>query len=510
MTADPKVLLVYPQYPVTFWSFTHVLKFISKKAAFPPLGLLTVAALLPPSWEKKLVDMNVTPLNDSDIAWADYVFIGAMIVQKDSVRPIIARCRELGKKVVAGGPLFTTGHDQFEGVDHFVLGEAEITLPRFLEDLEKGEAAPLYASQERPDINKTPVPQWDLIRMKDYAFMAVQYSRGCPFNCEFCDITLMNGRVPRTKAPLQTMTELDALYERGWRGQVFIVDDNFIGKKKEVRVLLSELKKWMQERKNPFTFLAEASIDLADDDELMKTMAEANFQRVFVGLETPVEESLHECCKFQNKGRDLVSIVKKIQNHGMEVLGGFIVGFDNDPPSVFERQISFIQKSGVVTAMVGILTALPGTILHSRLLKENRLLKGSSGDNVDGTLNFIPQMSKGSLIEGYLKILRTIYSPKEYYERILTFLKEYRPAQLPRVQWVELKALVKSFWYIGVVGNSRKYYWKLIAWSLLRRPKLFPKAVTLAICGFHLQKIADDLLSRVSLRKSCEDLPLNS
>lgn len=496
MQSNPKILFVYPKYPDTFWSFKHVLKFISKKAAFPPLGLLTVASMIPSEWEKKLVDMNICHLRDKDILWADYVFLGAMIVQKDSARNIIKRCRELGKKIVAGGPLFTTGYKEFEGVDHFVLGEAEVTLPLFLKDLKKGCAKPLYIQDKRSEIRNTPIPMWDLISMRDYAIMSVQYSRGCPFNCEFCDIIIMNGREPRTKKLDQMLDEFEALYSRGWRGEVFIVDDNFIGKKEEVKHVLPEMIRWLKKRNNPFVFLTEASVNLADDEELMTLMAEAGFQRVFVGIETPVEDSLKECNKFQNQGRDLVSIIKRIQNHGMEVLGGFIVGFDSDPPTIFEKQIAFIQKSGVVTAMVGLLNAFPGTVLYNRLKEERRLLEHCSGNNVDGSINFIPKMGINTLTEGYRNILKTIYSPREYYERIRTFLKEYKPAQLPRVRWTQIKALVKSFWYLGIIGNSKKYYWKLITWTLLRRPKVFPIAVTMAICGSHFQRVSKELQLR--------------
>jgi radical SAM superfamily enzyme YgiQ (UPF0313 family) len=484
-----KVLLVYPSHPETFWSFKHILKYISKKAAFPPLGLLTVAAMLPASWEKKVVDMNVSHLSDADILWADYVFISAMIVMKDSVRKVIERVKALGKKVVAGGPLFTADFESYPDVDHLVLGEAEITLPLFLRDLEAGEPSHLYRSDEHPQISGTPVPLWELIRMKDYATMSVQYSRGCPFNCEFCDITIMNGRIPRTKGPLQLLTELDALYRRGWRGSVFIVDDNFIGKKEEVKAMLPQVIDWMKKRNHPFTFITEASINLADDPVLMRLMVDAGFKSVFIGIETPSEEGLVECRKYQNEGRDMVASVKTIQRQGLEVFGGFIVGFDSDPPSIFERQISFIQKSGVVVAMVGILTALPGTLLYNRLKKEDRLLTASSGNNTECTVNFRPAMDVSTLLDGYRKIISTIYSPREYYERVITFLKEYHPEFKVKLQWSEVKALLRSFWYIGITGHARKYYWKLLAWALICRPRLFPVAVTLAIFGRHFNQL---------------------
>jgi len=363
-----KILLVYPSYPETFWSFSHALRFISKKASFPPLGLLTVAAMLPGEWEKKLVDMNVTSLSDEHIRWADYVFLSAMVVQNESAREVIARCKKLGTRLVAGGPLFTTSYEDFEDVDHFVLGEAEVTLPPFLGDLEKGCARPVYTSDKRPDMSKTPVPLWSLVNMKQYSSMNLQYSRGCPFDCEFCDIIMLNGHRPRTKSKGQVLNELESIYQHGWRGGVFIVDDNFIGNRKKLKAeTMPAIIEWSEQRKYPFSLFTEVSINLADDDELMQLMVRAGFDRVFIGIETPNEASLAECNKLPNKGRDMVASVKKIQNYGFEVQGGFIVGFDSDPISIFRSQINFIQKSGIVTAMVGLLNAPRGTRLYQRL-----------------------------------------------------------------------------------------------------------------------------------------------
>lgn len=491
-----KVLLIYPRYPDTFWSFKHILRFISKKAAFPPLGLLTVAAQLPKNWKKKLIDMNVTTLEDKDLEWADYVFISAMIVQKEEVGKIIERCQRLKVKIVAGGPLFTTGYREFKEIDHFVLNEAETTLPSFLKDLKNGCPKHLYTSCKRPDIRKTPLPLWNLIKMKDYASMVVQYSRGCPFNCEFCDIIIMNGRIPRTKDKNQLLREFDVLYEKGWRGGIFIVDDNFIGNRLKVKEVLPGVIAWMKEKNYPFTLSTEASINLADDEELMELMIEAEFKTVFIGIETPNEESLTECGKLQNKNRDLVASVRKIQNCGFQVMGGFIVGFDNDPPSIFEKQIEFIQKSGIVTAMVGLLNALPGTRLWKRLKENGRLLKNTSGNNIDCSINFIPKMNYETLISGYKKILKTIYSSKIYYERIMTCLKEIKPVRKSKVfHFYYLGALIQSIWFLGIKNRGRKYYWKIILESLFRYPRLFPEAVSLSIYGFHFQKIVENLFA---------------
>jgi len=455
-----KILLVYPEYPETFWSFKYAIKFISKKANLPPLGLLTVAALLPKEWEKKLVDMTVTTLSNIDIQWADYVFISAMSIQRESVKKIITKCKKLGAKIVAGGPLFTSGYEDFEDdVDYFILNEAEITLPLFLEDLKGGRLKHIYTSDQWVDIKKTPIPLWELADINKYVTMCIQYSRGCPFNCDFCDVTFLFGHKMRLKTKEQILAELDSLYLQGWRGGVFIVDDNFIGNKRAVKnKILPAMINWMEERKYPFTFNTQTTVSLSDDEELMRMMVQAGFAAVFVGIETPNEESLAECGKLQNKNRDLIACVKKIQKFGLVVSGGFIVGFDNDTPAIFERMIEFIQKSGIVSAMVGLLNAPRGTKL---------------------------------LIDGYKRVLKTIYSPKCYYERVLTLLKNMKPLKKKKYQFhlCYLGAFFKSIWHLGIMGEERIYYWKLFFWSLIKRPQLFPMMITYAIRGFHFREI---------------------
>ena len=487
-----KILLVYPQYPDTFWSFKHALKFVSKKGSYPPLGLLTVAAMLPAAWEKKLVDMNVSRLTDDDINWADYVFISAMVVQRESVKEVLARCQELGVRTVAGGPLFTTDYEEYSEVDHLVLGEAEAILSSFIKDLENGCARHLYKSEAHPELNNTPLPLWSLINMKNYSSMSIQYSRGCPFDCEFCDIVLLNGHTPRTKDTAQMLAELDALYNRGWRDGVFIVDDNFIGNRKKLKSeVLPAIIEWRKGKKDAFSLHTEASINLADDEELIRLMVEAGFTAVFIGIETPNEESLVECAKSQNRNRDLQAAVRKLHNFGLEVEGGFIVGFDSDPLSIFKSQISFIQRSGIVTAMVGLLNAPPGTRLYQRLKKENRIVREFNGSNTE--CNFIPRMNYKTLVDGYKNILGTIYAPRQYYERIRTFMKDYKPHGKRRfkINSSHIKVLWKTFWILGVGQKGSWYYWKLIIPTLFKRPSVLPLAMKLSIYGYHFRKVAE-------------------
>ena len=488
------VLLISPRTPDTFWSFKHAVRFVSRKASMPPLGLLTVAGMLPSEWSLRLVDLNVERLKNDDLRRADYVFLGAMIVQKDSVREILERCAAMDKTVIAGGPLFTTGHEAFPGIQHFVLGEAEEVMPQLVADLQGGRLQPVYQAGSRPDITRTPAPRWDLIQFRHYVTMSVQFSRGCPFDCEFCDIIVMNGRVPRTKTTAQLIAELDALVRRGWRDMVFIVDDNFIGNRRRTKMLLHALIEWRQRTRTSVGFLTEASMNLADDPELCGLMVEAGFKKVFVGIETPSVEALAECHKLQNRDRDLVVSVQTLQRAGLEVMGGFIVGFDSDPADIFKRQFEFIQRSGVATAMVGLLTALPQTRLWQRLQREGRLEADSTGNNTDAVLNFKPRLNRDLLQSGYRDLVKRLYEPDNYYRRIRTFLKSHRPAgPRRRLARADCKAFVKSFWVLGVWHRGRVGYWRLFWGTLLRRPRQFPHAIELAILGYHFRRVAQSL-----------------
>jgi len=487
-----KVLLLYPEYPDTYWSFNHALKFVSKKASFPPLGLITVSAMLPKSWNKKLVDLNTEKLKDKALDWADLVMISAMSVQKRSADELIIRCQKAGKKVVAGGPLFTAEYESYTHVDHLVLNEAEITLEPFLQDLEKGSLIRVYSSDEFASVKETPIPEYELLNLKDYASLSIQYTRGCPFNCDFCDITALFGKKVRAKSTKQIMAELANLYELGFNGSIFFVDDNFIGNRRVLKKeLLPAIIEWMEAHNNPFHFQTEASVNLADDEALLAMMVKAGFSKVFVGIETPEEASLVECSKTQNNNRNLIESIQLIQSYGMEVMAGFIVGFDNDSPGIFQRQIDFIQKSGIISAMVGLLNAPKKTRLYERLEKEGRILSDFDGDNTNYALNFIPKMNKEDLLDGYKNILHGIYSCGPYFDRVKKFLVSFDPQvqKHTKIDFLKVKALLRSIFILGIWDKGRVYYWKLFFWSLFKKPKVFPLAITYAVFGFHYRKV---------------------
>jgi radical SAM superfamily enzyme YgiQ (UPF0313 family) len=438
------------------------------------------------------VDVNTDKLTEDDLAWADMAFIGGMAVQRESAKHIIARCKARGLKVIAGGPLFTAEADEFGEVDHLVLDEAELTLPFFLEDLKNGHPQKIYRASGFCDLHHTPIPAWALVQMRKYASMSIQFSRGCPFNCDFCNVTALFGHRVRMKTPRQVLAELDSLYEAGWRSNIFFVDDNFIGNKAYLKArLLPALIEWRKNKKG-CVFYTEASINLADDPELLGMMSRAGFDSVFIGIESPDEGSLAECQKIQNKNRDLLQDVRRIQRAGLQVLGGFIVGFDSDSPSTFQRHIDFIQKSGIVTAMVGILQAPPGTRLFERLQKENRVVGPISGDNVDGTTNIVPTMGLNRLIGGYQSIMAHIYSPRYYYQRVRTLLSEFGvPQARTPMNFQRVLAFFRSSLRLGILGKERFEYWHLLIWTLIRKPRQLPLAVTLAIYGHHFRRICE-------------------
>jgi radical SAM superfamily enzyme YgiQ (UPF0313 family) len=487
------ILLLYPQFPPTFWSYSYALKFIGRRAVSPPLGLLTVAALLPPHFNVRLVDLNVTRLRDRDLAWADYAFISAMGVQQHTARALIARCQAANLPVVAGGPLFTSQPNAFPEVDHLVLNEAEITLPPFLKDLEAGTLQRLYSTTEVADLTRSPLPRFELADLRRYAVMPLQYSRGCPFDCDFCDVTNLFGHRPRLKTSSQVTAELDRLRDLCWRDSVFFVDDNLVGNKNYLKTeLLPTLIDWRKHARH-LPFNSQASINVADDPELLSLLSRAGFATLFIGIETPDTASLASCNKRQNTHRDLLADIHRIQAAGIQVQGGFIIGFDSDKPSIFQRQIDFIQSSGIVTAMVGLLQALPGTKLHQRLKALNRVHDHSSGDNVAGATNIVPLMEPLLLKQGYFRVLRTLYAPKGYYARLRTFLRAYKTprttASRERFQFQHLHAFLRANLYLGVLGRERFHYWYTLLWTLWHRPRMLPTTVYLAILGYHYRQI---------------------
>ena len=485
------LLFLYPEFPHTFWSFKHALKFEGKRSAYPPLGLLTIAPLFPAGWQRRLIDLNVERLRDRDLEWADAVLISGMLIQRPSLEQVARRCRERGLPVIVGGPI-TSGADLTGLADSAVRGEAEDLIPQLAADLEAGRLQPAYGGPERPSMCQSPPPDWSLVRQRKYSSMALQYSRGCPFNCEFCDIIEIYGRRPRTKSPEQVVVELEALRAAGWRGSVFIVDDNFIGNKREVKQLLPRLIQWNQARGRPFHFFTQASLNLAEDDELLGLMRDANFIKVFLGIETPAEASLLASQKHQNTHRDLLESVRRIQSYGLEVMGGFILGFDNDPPSIFEEQLRFIRESAIPVAMVGLLTALPGTQLYRRLLKEGRLLLESTGNNTHDALNFIPRMNTETLVEGYKTLLKSLYAPEEYYRRVLRFLEHRGPSAARSIhKFSDYMAVAKSLLWQGLLDRSRFAYWRFLAKTLLHHRRSFDTAMALAIMGYHLRRITE-------------------
>ena len=484
------VLLIYPHWPDTYWSFRYALPFQGKRAAYPPLGLITVAAMLPKNWNKRLVDSNVRDVTDADLRWADIAMVSGMLVHEKEVREILQRCRCAGLRTVVGGPI-ASSIDLRDCADHVVVGEAEGVMPQLLGDLESGCARSLYKAAALPQLPTTPQPALDLIEPKYYSTMAIQYSRGCPFQCEFCDIIEIYGRVPRTKTTEQIIAELDQLHANKWRGPVFFVDDNFIGNKRSVKQMLPAIAEWNQRHDRPFRFFTEASINMADDEELLRMMREAGFISVFIGIETPDEESLREAQKMQNTRRNLLDCVHHIQSYGIEVMAGFIVGFDSDREDIFDRQVNFIQEAGIPLAMVGLLQALPNTQLYRRLLQENRLVEYGDGDSMCTDLNFVPKMDARRLVEGYRSILQRIYNRDAYYARVREFLKRYKPANSDKLRWADYVTLLRSMLRQGVLEPGRKHYWSLFFESLANYPRAFGTAITLAIMGYHFHRITE-------------------
>jgi radical SAM superfamily enzyme YgiQ (UPF0313 family) len=487
-------LLIYPQFPETYWSFKHALSIEGKRAAQPPLGLMTIAALLPATWRKQLIDTNVERLKDADLAWADVALISGMQVQQEHLAAIIERCRVRGLRTVVGGPIASSMSSAELKADHIGIGEAEDLIATLAHDLELGKARHVYEAAEKPEMERSPLPDLSLIEMNRYSTMTVQYSRGCPFNCEFCDIIEIYGRRPRTKAVAQVLAELDQLHSAGWRASVFVVDDNFIGDKKRAKELLTAMVGWGRAHGYPFRFCTEASLNLADDPELLQLMKDARFTSVFLGIETPDERSLIANHKLQNTRRDLLESVEIIQQYGIEVMGGFILGFDTDREDVFDRMVDFIQKSAIPVAMVGLLQAMPGTQLFRRMWKEGRILDAGDGNNTDCRLNFLPRMDAIRLVEGYRSVLTRIYSREAYYERVKLLLSRFPAPVKQRLSYANIRAMVSSIVRQGVLGRGRLSYWRFVLTAATRYRQSFGMAMTLAVMGHHFQVMTERMI----------------
>lgn len=487
-----RILLVYPEMPDTFYAMKHFMKVVNKKAAYPPLGLLTVASLLPENWEKKLIDLNTTTLPDAALQWADYVFLSAMNVQEESATEIIQRCNALGVKIVAGGTLFTHEYSRFPGVDHFVLNEAEITLPLFLADLEKGKPRPLYKTVEFADVTTSPLPALDLIDRRQYLYDIVQYSRGCPYMCDFCDVTALLGRRPRTKTPEQIIAELNEIGKDGHTQLVLFADDNLIGNKRILKSdLLPALIEWRKKTKPAFYFATQLTINLADDEELMQMLIDAGFRHIFIGVETPSEESLKVSHKTQNLKKDLLSTIHNIHSKGFIISGGFIVGFDTDDETIFRRQIQFIQQSGIPLPIVNILKAPPGTDLYRRMKAEGRLSKPFAF--TEGDTNLIPVMDPVQLYKGFIEVIDSIYTPAGSYQRLMQFFDTYRFPQntikiKERLTLNHLKIVGRIVYKLGIADSNRKWFWKLITWSITKNRKMLDKAFFYSVMLYQMHE----------------------
>lgn len=487
-----RILFIYPIFPPTFWSYEKILELVDRKVLLPPLGLVTVAAILPQEWEFKLVDRNIRPATDEEWEWADIVIMSAMIVQKPDLLAQIREAKRRGKIVAVGGPFATSvPHEvQEAGVDFLILDEGEITLPMFVEAVQRGETSGIFRTSEKPDVTTTPVPRYDLLELDAYDSMSIQFSRGCPFQCEFCDIIVLYGRKPRTKTPAQLLAELDYLYELGWRRSIFMVDDNFIGNKRNVKLLLKELKVWQEEHQYPFNFNTEASIDLAADLELMELMVECAFNAVFLGIETPDEDSLELTKKFQNTRSSLHDAVDKILRVGLRPMAGFIIGFDGEKKGAGDRIVRFAEETAIPTTTFAMLQALPNTALWHRLDKEKRLRDNKYGNlNQTNLMNFIPTRPLEDIAREYVDAFWRLYDPECYLDRVYRcFLKLGAPkhkAPFKFPSWIDLRALGIVIWRQGIKRDTRWKFWHHLFSIIKNNPAVWDHYLTLCAHNEH-------------------------
>jgi radical SAM superfamily enzyme YgiQ (UPF0313 family) len=492
-----RVLLVAPTFPTTYWGFEGSMSFIRRRANLPPLGLATVAALLPPHWELRLIDTNVRELRDDDIRWANAVLIGGMHIQVASMNELVTRARTLGVRTVVGGPAPTGSPELFSDADAIFIGEAEgrdAELIAAVTGAHSGRLRPASA-RERPPMELVPVPRFDLLELDRYASVSMQYSRGCPYDCEFCDVIKLFGRRPRVKSNDQVLAELAELYALGYRGSIFFVDDNFIGHRRAVKGLLRDLARFQSARGYPFQLYTEATINLASDDELIEAMVRGGFSAVFIGIESPSAESLAAAGKVQNLSVDLAAAVDKLVCAGIEVMGGFILGFDPDGPDVFEAHHRFITETGIPMAMVGLLIALPGTRLEGRLRAEGRLRGTSDGDSFCRP-NFEPAMDEATLLSGYADLMARLYSADEYYGRCERMVERARKGEAARSakSLDNVMTFARAIVGIGIASQRRRHFWRLLWHAATRAPHNFVLAVTKAVMGEHLIRYTDEIL----------------
>ncbi|HAC64139.1 MAG TPA: B12-binding domain-containing radical SAM protein [Cyanothece sp. UBA12306] len=491
-----KTLLLYPRFPQSFWSYDRFMEMLGLKASIPPLGIITVAALLPQDWELRFYDRNVSLETETDWEWCDLVIVSAMLVQKPDFCALIEKAVQLGKKVAVGGPYPTSvPQDALDsGAHYLILDEGELTVPLFLEAIAQGQNEGIFRSPEKPDVTLSPIPRFDLLQRDAYFLMAVQFSRGCPFNCEFCDIISLYGRKPRTKEPSQMLAELQTLYDLGWRGPLFIVDDNFIGNQRNVKRFLRELIPWMKQHDYPFTFMTEASVNLAEDDELLQLMSESGFYGVFLGIETPDQDSLQVTRKLQNTRSPLVEGCKKINEAGLLIYAGFILGFDGERTGAGERIQAFVEETHIPQPMLGILQALPNTALWDRLKLEQRLVEGDSlratGDQ-NTLMNFIPTRPIAEIAKEYVEGFWKLYEPSQYlkrcFEQCLSLGLQSKPGQ--NIQFTlgkGLRMVTQLIWHQGIRRPEiRGQFWQQLWTILWKKPRVINMYLSLCAAGEH-------------------------
>ncbi len=511
-------MLVYPRFAGTsFWNYRDTCELMGSRYSAAPLGLITVAALLPPEWSVRLVDRNVEDLREEDLAWADVVLTGGMLPQRRDALQLIARAHARGKPVVVGGPDATSSPEVYAAADFQVLGEAEEIMAEFLARWSAGDSRGVFTVRDFPDITRSPVPRFDLLKLEHYLHVGVQYSRGCPFDCEFCNVIELNGRIPRAKTSSQLFRELDSLFGLGYRGHVDFVDDNLIGNRRAAKSFLRELEGWLDTRGRPFEFTTEASLNLADDDELLGLMRQCSFFAVFVGIESPDPAALLEANKKQNARRDIVASIRKIHRAGIFVNAGFIIGFDSERDSVAAQMVDCIEAAAIPVCMVGLLYALPATQLSRRLSAEGRLLqdpnlRDDDADQCTSGLNFVTRRPRAEVLRDYQEVIERLYSPAAYFGRVRRVGRELdRSAHALRAPLRnvlrDLRGFSRMAWRMGIRDPEvRLEWWHSLLDCLLHNPAALKIVMSFAALYVHLGPYSRDLVQRLD-RQIAEAAP---